>query len=177
MSRITRTFVFVLTVTLTLGALASCGGAADAESDMYPETDPPKDGKEVTGETMEWGDITVLVPEGYEFKGGDVFDPDDSKFFSVKRSDFSYFDFQVHDGEDSAKGRVDQNRTLYTNGQQDAEVTYNGITWKGFSYDAMGTPAFELYAVIGDMAIKVASSGFDINGSVAEAILGSLASK
>ena len=171
-----KLLVFVLITVLAASLFASCGSS----NDVAPDTDETRDttvvteDENVTGETKEWGNFSFLLPEGYEFRGGDVFDEEDTRCFSVKKSDFSYFDFQLESSEENMMNKYNYNKNLYTNGQADAEVTYNGVEWKGFEYDSWGTPCFEIYAEINGSFVRVSSAGFKLDGAVAAAVLESL---
>ena len=166
---------FLIVLTLGATALTSCGAGSEAEgsSDTQDTKDPETESPAEEGKTETWGKFEVFVPAGMEFKGGDVFDPDDTRYFSVKRSDFAYFDFN---GEDSETGmnKYNYNKSTYTNGQADVTLTIGGVEWTGFTYDAFGIPAFELYGTVNDTFVRVSSAGFKTDSAEAKAVIGSL---
>ena len=55
-----------------------------------------------SGGEQVWGDWTVNVPGEFTLKGGDFIDENDKRYFSVKKSDFKYFDFNA-DGKINAR--------------------------------------------------------------------------
>jgi len=127
--------------------------------------------------TETWGDYTVGIPEGWEFKKGDVFDENDTKYCSVKKSSFSYFDFKM-ETEDTQKQQYEYNKKTYTNEQTDVSATYGEIAWTGFQYsDGYGGYGFEAYATANGKPVRVSCAGFKFDSAEAQAVLGSLVIK
>ena len=125
-------------------------------------------------ETKTWGNWTVDVPAGYEFKSGDFLDETDIRYFSVKKSSFSYFEFKA-DGEDRIMNNYNYNKNTYTNGQKDVSGTFGGSEWVGFQYsDGYGGYGFEAYATVNGEMIRVSSAGYTFDNEVVSAVLGSL---
>ena len=170
----------LLAMTLVLGVTA-CGSSDESEekkdkASSAAATDSSDDNGSVeSGSEQSWGNFTVFVPEGFELKGGDVFDETDPRYFSVKKGEFYYFDFFTSDVEDDVMSKYDYNKNTYTNEQVDVEGTYNGIQWTGFQYsDGFGGYGFEAYTSIDGTYVKVGSAGFEFTSTEAETILGSL---
>ena len=121
-----------------------------------------------------WGDWTVNVPGEFTLKGGDFIDENDKRYFSVKKSDFKYFDFNA-DGEENIKKHYEYNKKTYTNEQQDVKGTYGSNEWVGFQYsDGFGGFGFEAYATVGGELIRVSAAGFKFDSNEAKDVLGSL---
>ena len=141
-----------------------------------PEEDPtPTEAAGLTiASTEEWGDFTVGIPAEWTFRKGDVFDENDTRYCSVKKSDFKYFDFKRED-ESLAKQHYDYNKNTYTNEQVDVSGSYGDIAWTGFQYsDGFGGYGFELIATVNDKPVRVSSAGFKFDSEEAKTILGSL---
>ena len=87
----------ILATSLMLG-MTACGDSSKADdngtSSTAADSSSAAEDKEITGETKTWGVFTVLVPEGWELKGGNVLDENDQNVCSVKKSDFSYFELK-----------------------------------------------------------------------------------
>lgn len=178
---------FIMVLMLTLGA-AACG---DSDSSSKADSKAKKESVSVSqaeteenteskadvdsGTTETWGVFSVFVPEGFTLKGGDVFDETDTRYFSVKKGDFYYFDFYTSDTEDDVMSRYNYNKDTYTNEQKDVSGTYGGIDWTGFQYsDGFGGYGFEAYTSIDGQYIKVAGVGYEFESPEAEKVLGSL---
>ena len=105
---------------------------ADVTESVTEEVTPTPDADVVTiASTETWGDYTVGVPADWTFKKGDFMDEEDTRYCSVKKSDFKYFDFKM-ETEDLAKQHYDYNKNTYTNEQEDVSGTYGDIAWTGF---------------------------------------------
>ena len=125
-------------------------------------------------ETKTWGDFTITVPAGFEFKGGDVFDENDTNYFSVKKGSFSYFDFK-NESEETMNKQYNYNKNTYTNEQTDVKGTFGGIDWTGFQYsDGFGGYGFELYATSKGKFLRVSSAGFKFDDPIVKEVLDSL---
>ena len=178
---------FIMVLMLTLGA-AACG---DSDSSSKADSKAKKESVSVSqaeteenteskagvdsGTTETWGVFSVFVPEGFTLKGGDVFDETDTRYFSVKKGDFYYFDFYTSETEDDVMSRYNYNKDTYTNEQKDVSGTYGGIDWTGFQYsDGFGGYGFEAYTSIDGQYIKVAGVGYEFESPEAEKVLGSL---
>ena len=185
MKKLIMILVLVMTLSLTLAVFASCGSGnvkGDAENEE-PENNEQNDleetngadDKNVTGEQAEWGNYTVLVPEGFELvEAGDFSSYD----FSVKRSDFSYFDFNTEADDETMMMHYNYNKNTYTNEQIDVDATYGDNEWIGFQYsDGYGGYGFEAYTTIGEKIVRVSSAGFKFDSAEAKAILSSFSAK
>ncbi len=118
----------ILATSLMLG-MTACGDSSKADdngtSSTAADSSSAAEDKEITGETKTWGVFTVLVPEGWELKGGNVLDENDQNVCSVKKSDFSYFDLKS-EKDDVMKQQYDYNKKTYTDQQKDLAATKIG---------------------------------------------------
>ena len=190
---ITKTAALLLAASMTL-SLASCGSsdssdksdssksttttAAPAEESLPEESaadeSQPEENKEITGETTNWGIYTFLLPEGWTLRGGDAFDDNDVNICSVKKSDFSYFQFKCED-EATQQRQYNYNKETYTLNQKDLPATtIAGIEWNGFEYGNEMSMGFELYGSTGGKFLRVSGVGFAFDSAEAKAVLGSL---
>ena len=181
MKKAFRKMTVVLGLVLVAGAMTACGGsststtsapAAQTEAVTEAETEAPKAGVTIA-KTETWGDYTVGVPEGWEFKKGDTFDENDTKYCSVKKSSLSYFDFKM-ETEETMKKQYEYNKNTYTNEQTDVSGKYGDIDWTGFQYsDGWGGYGIELYSTVNGKPVRV-SATFKFDSEEAKAVLGSL---
>ena len=126
------------------------------------------------GQTMTWGSFSFFVPDGMTFKGGDTFDENDTRYFSIKKSSLSSYDFKTEESEESMMTAYNYNKSTYTNGQFDVSAEYGGIKWTGFQYDSSITPCFEAYAAIDGVYLRVSCTCHAFDDDIAKAILGSI---
>ncbi len=167
----------ILATSLMLG-MTACGDSSKADdngtSSTAADSSSAAEDKEITGETKTWGVFTVLVPEGWELKGGNVLDENDQNVCSVKKSDFSYFDLKS-EKDDIMKNQYDYNKKTYTDQQKDLAATKIGdIEWNGFEYGGDLNKGFEIYATANGKNIRVSCCGFAFDSAEAKAILGSI---
>ena len=172
----------LLAVCLCMG-LCACGGSDPKEttsaSQGKPEdtaTDAPNttEAPAAQAQTATWGDWTIDVPAGCELKGGGFMDENDGRYFSVKKSSFSYFDFSA-DGEEQIMNHYNYNKSAYTNEQKDVSGTFGGTEWTGFQYsDGFGGYGFEAYATVDGEMIRVSAVGYAFDSELANAVLSSL---
>ena len=187
-----KLLVCMLTVVMCVG-LSACGGdsgTTPAADDTTQTTDNSGSGDTTDagtdqGATEEafsmdgakeetWGDLTVSVPSGYEFKKGDAFDENDTRYCTVKKSDLHYIDFKMED-DDVCKQQYEYNKKTYTNEQKDVSATYADIAWTGFEYsDGFGGKGFEAYAKVGDKNIRISGVSVGFDSEEAKAILGTV---
>ena len=184
-----RYIPLLLALCLCVG-LCACGGSDSKEpaapsGSAQPETagsDSPSSeapgSTEATapaqGETLSWGDWTIDVPAGFTLEGGDIFDETDLRYFSVKKSDFVYFDFTA-DGEELITKHYEYNKNTYTNEQKDVQASFGGSEWTGFQYsDGFGGYGFEAYTTVDGEMIRVSAAGFAFDDALVSALLGSL---
>ena len=150
--------------------------SAAAEDESTPGDEESKSGEEgnVTGEVKQWGIYSVLIPEGWTLRTGDVLDDNDENYCSVKKSDFSYFDFKC-ETEDVQKMQYNYNKNTYTLNQADLpETEIASIKWNGFEYGNDFTKGFELYGSSNGRFLRVSGVGFAFDSAEAKAVLGSL---
>ncbi len=177
MKNFIKIIALALISVMILGALASCGSGKPEEE---PEDTQPADtehadtegDKEVTGETKEALGYKVLVPEGFELAMAGEFSSYD---FSVRKSDFVYFDFNTESDDDLMMQHYNYNKNTYTNEQQDVAATCGANEWTGFQYsDGWGGYGFEAYTTVDGKTVRVSCAGFKFDSAEAEAILASL---
>lgn len=145
----------------------------ETQAETEVETAPAPESTEAP-EPMTWGDWTVDVPAGFALEGGDFLDESDPRYFSVKKSDFVFFDFKA-DGEERIMNNYNYNKDTYTNEQKDVQGTFGDREWIGFQYsDGWGGYGFEAYTTVDGEMIRVSVSGYAFDDPVAAAILGSL---
>lgn len=160
--------------------LSACGdNPPDSTSTTGTEPAPvdttaPATTEDNGGKSENWGQSTVYVPEGFHLKGGSIMDPADSLSFSVKQSEFVFFDFEIQKSENDMVTKDTYNRTIYTTGQKNVEDTFNGIKWTGFQYDAYSSPAFFVHAQVNTKYVCVSSTGFTFDQDTVKEVLGSL---
>ncbi|MEE3467564.1 MAG: hypothetical protein VZQ83_03905 [Eubacterium sp.] len=188
-----KILVCMLTAMMALG-LAACGSDSsapasdDTSSDVTTDagsTDTTDAGTTDAGTTEEafsmdgakeetWGDLTVSVPAGYEFKKGDALDEKDTRFCSVRKNDFHYIDFKMED-DDVCQQQYEYNKKTYTNEQKDITGTYADIAWTGFEYgDGLGGKGFEAYAKVNGKNLRISGASVAFDSEEAKAILGSV---
>lgn len=152
--------------------------AEDPTPTEAPDDPTPTEAPALAIATTEvWGDFTVGIPEGWTFRKGDVFSDEDTSVCSVKKSDFSYFTFNM-ESEKTATQKYNYNKNTYTNEQVDITCTYAGIDWTGFQYsDGWGGYGFELIATVNDKPVRVSCCGFRYDSEAAKLVLESLVIK
>ena len=125
----------------------------------------------IPGTNTTWGQFTFVVPAGVAFKGGDVFDENDTRICSLKVSDFKYFEFKT-ESADVMKQKYDYNKSTYTTEQSDISKIINGINWTGFQYsDGWGGYGFELYTTVNNTCVRVSSAGYKFDDDLTTSIL------
>ena len=182
--KLNRIIPFVLAGCLCV-SFCACGGSAKQEPSAAAETAQPAETEAVTTteapeleqsapSVMTWGDWTVDVPAGYKLKGGDFLDENDARYFSVRRSEFSFFDFKA-DGEERIMNNYKYNKDTYTNEQKDVKGTFGANEWTGFQYsDGYGGYGFEAYATVDGEMIRVSSAGYAFDDEMVNTVLSSL---
>ena len=174
--------IAALLLALTMCAsLCACGGkdsetttATSAETVEETTAAAETEAPAAAASTQSWGEFSVDVPADWEFKTGDTFDSNDARYFSVKKSTFSYFDFSA-DGEENIKKHYEYNKNTYTNEQTDFKETYGDAEWEGFQYsDGFGGYGIEAFTTIDGVMIRVASAGFKYDSEEVKTVLGSL---
>ena len=181
MKKTFKKMTVVLGLTLVAGAFTACGGSSTATTQASAvnteaatvATEAPAAGATIAS-TETWGDYTVGVPEGWEFKKGYSLNENDTTCCSVKKSSFKYFDFNM-EKENIYMQKYEQNKATYTNEQTDVSGKYGDIEWTGFQYsDGAGGYGFELYATANGKPVRVSSAGFKFDSAEAKAVLETL---
>ena len=123
--------------------------------------------------TENWGDFSVGIPDGWTFKTGYALNEEDTTCCSVRKSDFSKFDFNM-ESEDMSKKKYEQNKATYTQDQKDVSGKYGDIDWTGFEY----SNGFELYGKSANgKPVRVSCSGFKFDSAETKAVLDALVIK
>lgn len=173
-----RIFATLLAGILCL-SLAACSPSEQKPAEQKPAEQKQTDAPATTeaapaAQTVTWGDWTVDVPAEWELKGGDVFDANDTRYFSVKKSTFKYFDFKA-DGEEQIMTHYNYNKNAYTNEQKDVNGSFGGNDWVGFQYsDGYGGYGFEAYTTVDGEMIRVSAVGFSFDDEMVKTVLSSL---
>lgn len=178
MKQFVKIFALMMALALVIGILAACGDKKGGDTTGTGEgtaAETEKAGGEAKGETQTWGRYTVLIPDGYVLKGGDVFDEENTKAFNINNKDSSltYFMFNTYD-EDSCKSSIDTTKDM-NEGASDVSVVYNGVTWTGVAYESIGIACFSMYADFGNgdfVLLSAAGNAYD--SDTTSAILSSL---
>ena len=147
--------------------------ANDETVEEVPETEPEH--REITGEIVEYGGYTMLVPEGFTLK-----EPGEFSYYdiSVEKSDLSFFYFITEDDDERMMQNYNYNKSIYSNRQHDVEAVYGENTWTGFQYsDGFGGFGFEAYATVNGKIVRVSSAGFSFDSDEAMAVLASFGAK
>lgn len=180
-----KTLLLLLMLLCAIACLTACGDDDDDDDGGSKKKKPTKEPTEevteaptpegvVIGSTETWGDLTVGVPADWTFRKGDAFDEEDTRYCSVKKSTFKYFDFKM-EAKEVAEAQYNYNKQTYTNEQTDVSGTFAGIEWTGFQYsDGMGGFGFELLATVGEKPIRVSSCGFSFDSAEVKAVLESV---
>lgn len=82
-SILARSVSIILATSLMLG-MTACGDSSNTYSSSEVSSSSAGS-EEVKGESKTWGLFTVLVPDGWTLKGGDVFDEKDGNICSVRK--------------------------------------------------------------------------------------------
>lgn len=177
---IVKTAAVLMTANMAF-ALTGCGSSSSSKADTSPaevsdpvSEAPTENAAEITGAEQTWGIYTVMVPDGWKLRKGDVLDENAPEFCSVKKSDFKYFDFMCEE-ENVQKQHYEYNKKTYTNEQKDIPATTIGsIEWTGFQYGNDFGGGFELYGKSGGKFLRVSCAGFSFDSPETQAVLGSL---
>ena len=181
MRKMKKAAAIVLCLTIMAGTLAACGGSKDNSTSAPAATEAAQGATEAAPVTTEasasitiastetWGDYTVGIPEGWTFRKGYALNEDDTTCCSVKKSDFSKFDFNM-ESEDMYMKKYNQNKSTYTQDQKDCSGKIGDIDWTGFEY----SNGFELYGTSNGKPVRVSCSGFRFDSPETKAVLESL---
>ncbi len=173
-----RFMLAVISASLLAVGLASCGDSSSQADDPAVKTssnavEESSSKKEIQGDTKTWGIYSVMVPQGWELRGGYALDDNDVNYCSVKKSDFTYFDFKS-ESDDLMKQQYDYNKKTYTMEQKDVSGKYGDIEWTGFEYGGELNKGFELYGKAGSKNVRVSCAGFTFDSEETKAVLSSL---
>ena len=175
--KIKRSVALLLACCLCL-SLCACGSdepkAATENNQKTTDSPAPETTEAAQTQTVRCGDWTVDVPVGYELKIGDFLNENDTRYFTVKKSSFSYFEFSA-DGEERIMNKFNYNKNTYTNEQKDVKGSFGGREWIGFqNSDGYGGYGVEAYATIDGEMIRLAAVGYAFDSEILSAVLSSL---
>lgn len=176
--------LLLLALLMMVMGLAACGRGNDGgdPSDSTPAgdntllTDSGENaGSDVNGVLQGYGDFAaLLIPEKFELVP-DTLVEGNLHFVSVKKSDFTCFDFRNYTDEAEMARDYESVKKTYTYEQTPVSATWQGIVWEGFQYgDGFGGYAFEVYTVIGTNYLRVSSVGLAFDHETVKAVLGSV---
>ncbi|MBQ7670849.1 MAG: hypothetical protein IJS45_09040 [Clostridia bacterium] len=173
MKRFIKFIAIAVVLTLALAALASCGGNAgnDTANDTGKDTEADN-GNTLAGEVKTSGNITVFVPEEFDFSGTNLFNEEDENAARLinKEDGSNYVLISLYD-KASAESSLDMTREI-NEGSEDITVVYGGNTWAGVRYDSFGYDVFQVYCEAN--RALVTCCGYTIDSDVAAAVLGSI---
>lgn len=167
--KLTKILSMLLVFVMVLCCLTACGGGG-GEGDE----DGGNAAADVKGAEQTWGNITLLVPEGMELKGGNILDENDPDVLNIheKDNEFHYFMVTIYDEEsckNSISGTKDMNDEV-----KDVNLDVGGIKWTGVTYDVYGTPGLQVYAPINGKYALVSAYSYELDDDVTQAVLGSI---
>ena len=172
MKRFIKFISIAVVLTLAIAALASCGGNSgnDTANDTANDTEA-ENVKTMAGEVKTSGNITVFVPEEFDFTGTNLFnEADDNVARLINKEDGSeYFLISLYD-KSNAESSIDMTRDI--NEAEDVTVEIGGKTWAGVKYDSFGYDVFQVYCEAN--RALVTCCGYTIDSEVATAVLGSI---
>ncbi len=160
MKKTLKVTAFVMALMLVLAAFVSCGGGDSAS---------------VSGKTENWGNITVLVPDGMKLTGGNILDKNNPDVVNIAKEDkaTNYFLITISDSEDNAKSGIESTRGM-NKGCEDVSLELDTGKWEGVTYDYSGMKVFQIYGKVDGRIAVVQSYGFEADSETSKAILNSL---
>lgn len=176
--------LLLLALLMMIMGLAACGQGNDGgdPTDSTPSGDSTSvtdsgdnANNDVAGTLQGYGDFAaLLIPEKFELVP-DTLVEGNPHFVSVKKSDFTYFDFRNYTDEAEMTRDYESVKKTYTYEQTPVSATWQGIAWEGFQYgDGFGGYAFEVYTVLGTNYLRVSSAGLAFDHETVKAVLGSV---
>lgn len=172
MKRFIKFIAVTVILALALVAFASCGGNSgnDTANDTGKDTEADN-GNTMVGEIKTSGNITVFVPETFDFTGTNLFNEEDENTARLlnKEDGSEYFLISLYDKE-AAESSLDLTREI--NEAEDVTVEIGGNTWSGVKYDSFGYDVFQVYCEAN--RALVTCCGYTIDSEVALAVLGSI---
>ncbi|MBR5942957.1 MAG: hypothetical protein IKZ81_06385 [Clostridia bacterium] len=167
-----KIIALILAALAAFALLAACGNG---------EGGGEEGGASVKGETQSWGNLTVLVPEGYALTGGSLLDADDPDSLQVylESSPLHAFTVSVVGNKDDAVASVDTTKEInaVNGGAGDVSVTAGGVTWNGYAYKYGSVDCFVLYGEVGGKWVLVSGGYHAYDSEEAVAVLGSITVK
>ncbi|MBR2109265.1 MAG: hypothetical protein IJ932_04880 [Ruminococcus sp.] len=166
MKKLIKITAVVMALLMCCAVFASCGGGKGGDSGSADNS--------VAGETKTWGNITVLVPDGMNFKGGNVLDEKDPDVVNLSKKDnaTNYILITINDDEEGAKSGLDSTKDANKGSK---ETTFEaGKKWTAVTYEYSGSPAFQAYAEFDGRYAVIQSFGFATDDETTTAVLSSL---
>ena len=155
-----------------LFALCACGSGEGGSGESE------NGGASVKGETQEWGNITVFVPEGNSLLGGSQLDAEtpDSAWILLDENNTHYYKFDIVEKE-TAENSVATTKEVNADseGAKDFTIEAGGVTWTGFAYVYGGScDCFQLYGEVGGKCLLVGAAWHAYDSDETAAVLGSI---
>ena len=177
MHRFTKILVLTLALVLVVSCFAACGennSAAPANNDASANNDAPATTAAPAGATQTWGNITVLVPDGFTLDGGSMFDDNSADDLTLTGSGLNYFQISILENEDSAKDNLDMTKSFNEEAKpEDVTVSANGA-WTGVYYNSYGYDCFQVYATVNGKVVQVNGCGYKPDSATAVDVLSSI---
>ena len=175
MKTLIKLIAMTVVLTLSVAALASCGGSSenntsnDTADDTGKETEA--DNANIAGEVKTSGNITVFVPEEFDFTGTNLFnEADDNVARLINKEDGSeYFLISLYD-KSNAESSIDMTRDI--NEAEDVTVEIGGKTWAGVKYNSYGYDVFQVYCEAN--SALVTCCGYTLDSDTAISVLSSI---
>ncbi|MCQ2448796.1 MAG: hypothetical protein MJ132_01210 [Clostridia bacterium] len=167
-----KILALILSVILAV-AFAGCGGSKETKE---------KKEEKMKGTTENWGEISVFVPDGFEFKGGSItgVDDTDEKQCYMKKDPTAMFEYIwiVVNEEEAVKNNIAMTKSV--NSAEDITVSADNGEWTGCHYLYAGATGDvdcgAIYAVIDGTAFQVNFAGYAPESKEMKAVLSSLKS-
>ncbi len=168
-----KILVLILSVILVV-AFAGCGG------DNSKVSTTKKGEEKMKGTTENWGEISVFVPDGFEFKGGSItgVDDTDEKQCYMKKDPNAMFEYIwiVVNDEEAVKNNIEMTKSV--NSAEDITVSADNGEWTGCHYIYAGASGDvdcgAIYSVIDGTSFQVNFAGYAPESKEMKAVLYSL---
>lgn len=186
-----KILVIAVAIMLVMAVFAGCSSNGDTGAADAAEGDGAQSA-EVSGETFDGGNISVLVPDGWmAFHGVDYFedydegyDPNVVNVVKDGEDEFSMFTnpyIQIYYyGADSDMYVA---KELYEDAEDIDPITLGNYTWEGFTAESLDMPFTLLYTEDGDDQFQVTiwtktdEGEISLDDADAQAIIASIAAK
>ena len=164
-----KKLISILLAIAMLAALCACGSGGNG-SEAEPEA--------VKGETQEWGNLSVFVPEGNSLVGGSLIDAEDpdSAWILLDSDNTHYYLIGVVAGQEDAEDGIIATKEIneVNGGAGDVTVEAGGVSWTGYAYISSGIDCFMLCGQVAGGWVTVTSAYHTYNSAETIAILESI---